>query len=37
MQTFQDSKSLAREKLLETLAEEQKILTFGNNDSAISA
>ncbi len=28
MQTFQDSKSLAREKLLEALAEEQKILTY---------
>lgn len=32
MQTFLDSKHMAREKLLETLAEEQKILTFGNKD-----
>ncbi|SDH84423.1 hypothetical protein SAMN05421846_102237 [Chryseobacterium taeanense] len=30
MQTFLDSKPMAKEKLLETLAEEQKILTFGS-------
>lgn len=30
MQTFLDSKTMAREKLFETLAEEQKILTFGS-------
>ena len=33
MQTFLDSKPMAKEKLLETLAEEQKILTFGSKDS----
>ncbi len=32
MQTFLDSKLMAREKLLETLVEEQKILTFGSKD-----
>lgn len=33
MQTFLDSKTIAKEKLLETLAEEQKILTFGSKDN----
>ncbi|CAA7393997.1 hypothetical protein CHRY9393_03610 [Chryseobacterium fistulae] len=33
MQTFLDSKAMAKEKLLETLAEEQKILTFGSKDN----
>ena len=33
MQTFLDSKPMAKEKLLETLAVEQKILTFGSKDS----
>jgi hypothetical protein len=32
MQTFLDSKPMAREKLIETLAENQKILTFGSKD-----
>lgn len=32
MQTFLDSKPMAREKLLETLVENQKILTFGSKD-----
>lgn len=31
-QTFLDSKQIAREKLLETLVEEQKILIFGSKD-----
>ncbi|SIQ70120.1 hypothetical protein SAMN05880574_12155 [Chryseobacterium sp. RU37D] len=33
MQTFLDSKTIAKEKLLETLAEEQKILTFGSKEN----
>ena len=33
MQTFLDSKTIAKEKLSETLAEEQKILTFGSKDN----
>ena len=33
MQTFLDSKTIAKEKLLETLAEKQKILTFGSKDN----
>lgn len=33
MHTFLNSKPLAREKLLETLAEEQKILTFGTKQN----
>lgn len=33
IQTFLDSKTIAKEKVLETLAEEQKILTFGNKEN----
>jgi len=33
MQTFLDNKIIAKEKLSETLAEEQKILTFGSKDN----
>ncbi len=33
MQTFLDSKPMAKEKLLKTPAEEQKILTFGSKDN----
>jgi len=33
MQAFLDSKPMAKERLLETLAEEQKILTFGSKDN----
>ncbi|NAW51417.1 transposase, partial [Elizabethkingia argentiflava] len=33
MQTFLDSKTIAKEKLLEILAVEQKILTFGSNNN----
>jgi len=33
MQTFFGSKHIAKEKLLETLAEEQKTLTFGSKEN----